>query len=84
MAPLPPTPQHSIEQKRKEKLPALWGLPSPAAWVDMALKRRDTLPRLRPGPSLAGGMGEGLGLREYTQGGGWGVVSEGLKVGYLP
>lgn len=34
----------------------------------MALKRRDTLPGLRPGPSLAAGMGEGLRLRRYPQG----------------
>lgn len=45
----------------------------------MALKRRDTLPRLRLGASLAAGMEVRLGLRGYTQG-----SSDRLKVSYLP
>lgn len=51
---------------REAKKPALWGPSDPGAQVDMALKRRDALPELRPGPSLVVGKGEGLRPRAHS------------------
>lgn len=45
------------------------GSPKPWGMGGYGLEEgRDTLPGLRPGSSLAAGMGKGLRLREYTQG----------------
>lgn len=73
MAPLPP-PHNTYRTTQRREKPAAGltqearpygGLPSPRAWVDMALKKTGALLGLRQ-PSLAAGMGKGLGLRGGT------------------